>query len=485
MNECKCNEIEGTHTCDNECSCVKEPPYGYRFCINCGAKMPIFHKKRLSSTYTCCSVACLSAYRRMQGLNTFCAYCGKPIHRKPSHVSTNHGNCCSYECMGELNKELYKGENNPNYKHKIDLSCIYNLTHDGAYILGLIWSEGHLEPNTLAITQNENISGDLLLSVSKHLYGFDNRKEKHNNIYSLNINNKDFVDYLLSLGGINVGKKSHTIEFPNIPEEFRWSFVCGFFDGDGSFKYNYRYPEIQIGSNSHSILNSISKIWGVNYTGKNSICACGNKALDICGEMYKNVTLCHEKKYNYFVSILNYEPLKPEFQPAYIDTFKVRKLSKEALLPYKARVTDSGYDLSVVEIEDIGNGLYMCNTKIAIEPPTGYYFDMVGRSSLPKSNMHFVGGVGVLDKSYVGPVKIILQKIDISKPLPELPFRCAQIIPRKIVHFNLVEVDELADSNRGDGGFGSTDGIKYSTHIPSDIAKDSSVVLNYINNITT
>ena len=96
--------------------------------------------------------------------------------------------------------------------------------------------------------------------------------------------------------------------------------------------------------------------------------------------------------------------------------------------------------------------------------------------------MHFVGGVGVLDKSYVGPVKIVLQQIDTTKPLPELPFRCAQIIPRKIVHFNVIEVEELSESSRGDGGFGSTDNIRFSTHIPSDVAKNQIAMNTYIKN---
>lgn len=479
-----CNCSNEGHLCDDSSPYVKEPSYGFRFCINCGAKVPIFHKKRLTTDYVCCSVSCLSAYRRAQGLNTFCAYCGKAIHVKPSHISEKHGNCCSYDCSSKLRATIYKGEANPNHKYEVDLSWVYNLTHNGAYLLGLIWADGHLENTTITISQNEDYSGDLLLSISRLLYGFDNRREKisGSNMYSLNINSKDFVDYLISLGGINIGKKSATVSFPNIPKEFHWSFVCGFFDGDGSFKYNYRYPEIQIGSKSSDMLRSIAKIWDVNYTGKRSICASGNKALDICGEMYKNVTLCHEKKYEYFVSILNYEPLNPRQKDVYIDTFKVRKLRKDALLPYKARVTDSGYDLSVVEFEEMGPGLFIGNTKIAIEPPPGYYFDMVGRSSLPKNNMHFVGGVGVLDKSYVGPVKIVLQQIDTTKPLPELPFRCAQIIPRKIVHFNVIEVEELSESSRGDGGFGSTDNIRFSTHIPSDVAKNQITMNTYIKN---
>lgn len=442
------------------------PPHGQRFCTNCGSQVAIYHKKRLSTSSVFCNQACRFAYMRKNSNNSFCAFCGKPMYVKPSHKSNNHGNCCGKKCLGKLRSIIYKNDNNPNYKHTLDLSCIYNMTHEGAYILGFIWADGHLEPNSVILSQDEQLSGDLLRSISLILFNEDitTPKSSSKTMRQLSINNKDFVSYLVNdLGGIVVGKKSNVISVPNIPEEFVWSFICGYFDGDGSFNYNYRYPQIQISSNSSEMLQFVANVWGVNYTGLKSICASGTKALDICGNMYKDVRLCHEKKYNYFVSILNYEPLNPHQEKGYIDIFRVRKLDKTAVLPYKKHVTDSGYDISVVEFEDLGNNIFMCNTKLAVEPPPGYYFDVVGRSSLPKDNFHFLGGVGIIDRSYVGPIKLILQQLDSTKPLPSLPFRCAQIIPRKIEHFEFVEVSELADTNRGAGGFGSTN------FIPSDL----------------
>ncbi len=451
---------------------IKKPTYGYRYCINCGSKIPIFHKKRLNTKEIYCNNACLSQYKQRNRNNTSCVVCGKHIYVKSSNISKNHGNCCSRKCADELKSKLYRNENNPNHINNIDLSCIYDITHNGAYILGLIWSDGHLEKNSVIITQNEKLSGDLLLMISYLLYGYDNRKHKINDVYTLSIHNKDFIEYLLSLKGINIGKKSDKIYFPDIPQEFHWSFICGYFDGDGCFAYNYRYPQISITSNSHSILKQISSIWNVNYTNKGSIYAYGCKAIDICGKMYKNVTLCHEKKYNYYISILNYEPRLPH-QQHIIDTFKVCKLDKNAILPYKTRVTDTGYDISVIEMKEISKDIYMCDTKISVEPPPGYYFDVIGRSSLPKNNMHFIGGVGIIDKSYVGPIKLILQQIDTSLSLPELPFRCAQLIPRQFIHFEMVEVDKLENTERGYNGFGSTS-------IPSDIVNNKNMLKQYI-----
>jgi len=172
--------------------------------------------------------------------------------------------------------------------------------------------------------------------------------------------------------------------------------------------------------------------------------------------MYKNVSFRHTKKYEYFIDLLNWEPLPSG--PWYKDAvFKYKKLSEKAVAPHKSRVTDSGYDIFAVEIlYDEKTGLYTANTMLAVEPIAGWYFDMVGRSSLPKTGFVFAGAVGIIDRSYVGPVKMLLKKIRSNAVVPDLPFKMAQLIPRKIIHAEFVETDELGDSDRGSGGFGST-----------------------------
>jgi len=157
---------------------------------------------------------------------------------------------------------------------------------------------------------------------------------------------------------------------------------------------------------------------------------------DTCGIVFKN-SFMFSLPYNYNV-------------------IKVKKMNENAIIPSKNRTSDSGYDISIISYKSKGNGIYFCDTGIAIEPPKGYYFDLIGRSSLPKNNFHFLGGVGVIDMEYRGSIKLMFQQIDKSLPLPELPFKCAQIIPRKIDHFDIIEVNELEETERGQKGFGST-----------------------------
>ncbi len=382
-----------------------------------------------------------------------CNYCGKIFNTKPYRIKRiKNSICCSKKCDSNLKKELYKDKNNPNFKYKKNLDFIYDLTHDGCYVLGLIYSDGNIKDNSITIYQKEKDAGYLLHAISIKIFNKDLVKKN-----SLTINSKNLVNFILSLGGIKIGKKDSMVSIPNIPEDKKWSFICGYFDGDGGFKYNYKYPQISIYSNSKKILNEISKYWNVNYDNNSKkIYAQGYKALDICGYMYENVTFKHEKKYFYFLDILNWEPL-PNGRWYKDEMIKYKFLSNKSIKPTKNRVTDTGYDIYAVDIKFNKNtNLYEVDTKLAIEPPPGYYFDVIGRSSLPKSGFIFAGGVGVIDKSYIGSIKMLLYKINDNAKLPKLPFKLAQIIPRKIVHFKLVQVDKLSDTNRGTGGFGST-----------------------------
>jgi len=359
-----------------------------------------------------------------------CATCGKPFSVKPSRVERlkNGLICCSKECTSLLKKTLYLGDKNPNYKHERHLDFIYNITHDGAYLLGLIYSDGSIRDTSITIFQKAQESGFLLEHISNLIYGKPNLVSNFVNGQSLTINDKQLVDFIMSLGGVKKGRKSKAVRLPDLPEDKMWSFICGYFDGDGGFTYDYKYPKIKITSNSPELLFQISKYWKVNYTGKDNISASGYKALDICGKMYENVSIKHGKKYNYYLDILNWEPL-PSGKWFASNYFKYKKLSPDAIAPVKYRVTDSGYDIFAVEFsynETID--MYIFDSRLAVEPLPGYYFDLVGRSSLPMNGFMFMGGVGIIDRSYVGSVKMYVKKIiETADADIKLPFKFGQL----------------------------------------------------------
>lgn len=141
------------------------------------------------------------------------------------------------------------------------------------------------------------------------------------------------------------------------------------------------------------------------------------------------------------------------------NTVKFAKICPEAVIPSKTRNSDSGYDLTLIGIEKkIGEKVILCRTGIKVKPPEGFYFDMVGRSSIIKSGYMVAHNVGIIDAPYRGEVFVPLIKVDESAPDIQFPIKLCQLIPRSIQHFDIEEINEneLDETDRGTGGFGST-----------------------------
>ena len=102
----------------------------------------------------------------------------------------------------------------------------------------------------------------------------------------------------------------------------------------------------------------------------------------------------------------------------------------------------------------------MYDTNISVRPPNGYYFEIVPRSSLSKTGYILTNSIGIIDPTYRGTLKVVITKICPEAHEFELPNKRFQLIPRKYDLNNkliIKEVDILDETERGDGGFGSTD----------------------------
>jgi deoxyuridine 5'-triphosphate nucleotidohydrolase len=134
------------------------------------------------------------------------------------------------------------------------------------------------------------------------------------------------------------------------------------------------------------------------------------------------------------------------------------KLEHElAIPPKRTRPSDSGYDLWLIEKEKTFGNVTMYNTGVVVTPPSGYYFDMVPRSSIIKKGYMLANSVGIIDQGYTGEIKVPLMKTDPDAPELELPCKLVQLIPRKWYPFEPVPVEEIMSTNRQTGGFGSSD----------------------------
>jgi dUTP pyrophosphatase len=131
---------------------------------------------------------------------------------------------------------------------------------------------------------------------------------------------------------------------------------------------------------------------------------------------------------------------------------------ERAIVLTKAHEDDVGFDLTAIKVYKIlDNGVYLFDTGISVSPPAGYYCEILPRSSISKTGWMLANSVGIIDPNYTGNLLIALIKVSTLSPPLELPFTKCQLILRKIETFQMVQTNSLKETDRGDGGFGSTD----------------------------
>ena len=139
---------------------------------------------------------------------------------------------------------------------------------------------------------------------------------------------------------------------------------------------------------------------------------------------------------------------------------KIKRLTETAKLPTRGSEYAAGYDLYVDSDKVISvypHKTVMLPTNIALEIPNGYFGAIHSRSGLStKKGLALVNGVAVIDEDYRGAIGIPIHNYG-NLPQSIEPYeRVAQLVitPYKEVDFE--EVEELSDTDRGNGGFGST-----------------------------
>jgi len=171
---------------------------------------------------------------------------------------------------------------------------------------------------------------------------------------------------------------------------------------------------------------------------------------------------------------------------------KIKKLHKDAVLPSRSHPNDAGYDIvaidngtfKLIKIEDSDDFwrlLYIqYKTGLAIEPSEGYHIEFVARSSISKTDLILSNCIAIGDQGYRGEYMLRFKVPSFSHTTvqaenereAELLFqsnsreigiikfdagdRIAQLLIRKTKSLDICEVDELNDTERGKGRFGST-----------------------------
>lgn len=138
----------------------------------------------------------------------------------------------------------------------------------------------------------------------------------------------------------------------------------------------------------------------------------------------------------------------------------VKRLSEKATLPSYQTEHSAGMDLAAYIDEPVvlkPHGRAIIPTGIAIALPEGYEAQIRGRSGLAaKYGVMPANGVGTIDADYRGEIGVILLNTSEESFTVEPDMRVAQLVITKYDRAEWTEVDDLDETERGAGGFGST-----------------------------
>jgi dUTP pyrophosphatase len=137
---------------------------------------------------------------------------------------------------------------------------------------------------------------------------------------------------------------------------------------------------------------------------------------------------------------------------------KILKNHSDAQIPYYATEGSACFDVTIVESVDLLPGqIYPIRTGLKFEIPIGYEMQVRQRSGLSKYYPNYIANApGTIDSDYRGELFILtVNNTDITMHI-DAGIRFAQCKIQKVERLKIVEVDELSDTERGSGAFGST-----------------------------
>ena len=135
---------------------------------------------------------------------------------------------------------------------------------------------------------------------------------------------------------------------------------------------------------------------------------------------------------------------------------EIQKVHADAKVPSYAHPGDAGMDLFAVEASSIAPGeRALVATGIAMKIPEGYVGLIWDKSGLAaKKGLTMLGGV--IDSGYRGEIKVVVQNLGSEDFEVVSGNKIAQLLIQPVFQPELVEVESLDATSRGDGGFGST-----------------------------
>jgi dUTP pyrophosphatase len=137
----------------------------------------------------------------------------------------------------------------------------------------------------------------------------------------------------------------------------------------------------------------------------------------------------------------------------------MKRLRDSAVLPEQAYAGDAGLDLAAAETVELAPGARaLVGTGLAVAIPEGYAGFVQPRSGLAaRHGISVVNSPGLIDSGYRGEIRVVLLNTDREEPFAvQAGMRIAQLVVLPVAAVEVVEADELPESERGVRGFGSS-----------------------------
>lgn len=137
---------------------------------------------------------------------------------------------------------------------------------------------------------------------------------------------------------------------------------------------------------------------------------------------------------------------------------KIRKVHPDAVIPFRAHATDAGMDVTAISME-ITEDYVEYDTGLQFQLPEGYAMLIFPRSSNSKKDLLLCNSVGILDAGYTGNLKLRFKLITegYTEKIYNPGDKVGQIMIIPYPEINFIETEIFNETERGNGGFGSTD----------------------------
>ncbi len=165
---------------------------------------------------------------------------------------------------------------------------------------------------------------------------------------------------------------------------------------------------------------------------------------------------------------------------------KVKLLDDKAQMPTRAHETDTGYDLTFIEVKKIEGDVIFFKTGISVQPPSGFYFEIAPRSSISKYPLAMANSIGIIDETYTGELLVAVRVLhsnlghnnernsypngivtifgrkpssmfDVGQLILQQQPKMFQLILKQRFDISFITTTELENTERSSGGFGSSD----------------------------